>query len=206
MTLYSISKFLVKVLAKILLRLEVKGRSNIPRVGGFILASNHASFLDPIVLGVACPRRLNFMARHDLFSIPVLGAFIRRVGAFPLKRDYADIGSIKEALRRLGQAVGLVLFPEGTRASGGLAERAEPGVGFIAAKSGVPVVPAFINGTKRALAPGARFIRPTKVRVYFGKPVYVNNSGLKDNYAEFAMKIIQEIKRLNQERGNIKDD
>jgi 1-acyl-sn-glycerol-3-phosphate acyltransferase len=206
MMLYSISKFLAKALAKILLRLEVKGRSNIPRVGGFILASNHASFLDPIVLGVACPRRLNFMARHDLFNIPVFGAFIRRVGAFPLKRDYADIGSIKEALRRLGQAVGLVLFPEGSRAFGGSAEKAQPGVGFIAAKSHTPVVPAFIDGTGKAFGRGARFIRPTKVRVYFGKPVYVNNSGLKNNYAEFAMKIIQEIKRLSQERGNIKDD
>lgn len=201
MSLYAILRLLAKALIKIIFRLEVEGRGNIPGEGGFILASNHASFLDPVVLGVACPRPLSYMARHDLFSIPFLGALLWSVGAFPLRRDYADVGSIKEALRRLGQAIGLVLFPEGSRSSGGLAEKAEPGVGFIAAKSGVPVVPAFIEGTKKALGRGARFIRPAKIRVYFGKPIYADSSRLKNNYGEFAMKIIREIKLLGQEGG-----
>lgn len=201
MSLYAILRFLVKALTKIIFRLEVEGRNNIPVKGGFILASNHASYLDPIVLGVACPRKLSYMARHDLFSVPFLGALMLRAGAFPLRRDYADVGSIKEALRRLAQAAGLVLFPEGSRSLGGLAEKAEPGVGFIAAKSGVPVVPTFIEGTNKALARGARFIRPAKVRVYFGKPVNAEADRLKNNYGEFAIRIIQEIKRIRQERG-----
>ena len=81
-TLYKTTKYFALALVKIFFRLEVKGRDNIPRTGGFILASNHASYLDPIVLAAACPRVLNFMARHDLFVIPVFGAFIRAVGAF----------------------------------------------------------------------------------------------------------------------------
>ena len=84
MTLYRISRILLLLLLKIFFRLEVKGRENIPHADGFILASNHLSYLDPTVLGVACPRPLNFMARHDLFAIPIFGAFIRSVGAIPI--------------------------------------------------------------------------------------------------------------------------
>jgi len=153
------------------------------------------SYLDPVTLGVACPRKLNFMARHDLFAIPVFSSFIRSLGAFPLRRDFADIASIKEALRRLRQGWGLVLFPEGSRAFDGLERKAEPGIGFIAAKSDVPVVPAYISGTQKALPRHARFIRLTKIRVYFGKPVYPEGS---DNYEGFASRILQEIKRLGE--------
>ena len=199
--LYRISRFLVRAFAKIIFRLEVRGINVIPRTGGFILASNHASYLDPIVLGAACPRQLNFMARHDLFAIPIFGAFIRNVGAFPLRRNSADITSIKEALRRLRQAQGLVLFPEGSRSSDGLRQEAQPGIGFMAAKSQVPVVPVFINGTHRALGRYARFIRPTKIRVYFGKPIYPENIDSRNNYEDFARIIMQEINRLGEEGG-----
>jgi len=184
-------------------QLEVKGRNNIPKAAGFILASNHASYLDPIVLGVASPRKLNFMARHDLFSIPFFGSLIRNVGAFPLRRNSADIASLKEALRRLQQARGLLLFPEGSRAFGGSAQKAEPGVGFIAARSQAPVVPTFVSGSQRALGHNARFIRLAKVKVYFGKPIYLKNRELKKSYDDFARRVIQEIKRLGQEGGNI---
>lgn len=207
---------------KILFRLEVKGERNIPHAGGFILASNHASYLDPVVLACACPRKLNFMARHDLFTIPVLGALISRIGAFPLRRNFADIASIKEALRRLQKAGGLLLFPEGSRSLDGLSQDVQSGIGFMAAKSQAPVVPAFIKGSQRAFGRNARFIKPTKIRVYLGKPIYPvrpmrptekikerpnrvhpKNSNLEDNYGEFANKIMQEINRLNQMKGGI---
>jgi 1-acyl-sn-glycerol-3-phosphate acyltransferase len=198
MTLYWISRFLLILFLKFFFRLEVKGRGNIPKSGGFILASNHASYLDPAVLGAACSRHLNFMARHGLFTIPIFGAFIRHVGAFPLRRNSADIASIKEALWRLRQARGLVLFPEGRRSVEGLSQDVQPGIGFMAAKSQVPVVPAFINGTQRALGRRARFIRPTKIKVYFGKAIYHNDSGLKDDYEDFANRVMQAIRQLGE--------
>ena len=187
------------MLLKIVFRLEVKGRGNIPDTGGFILASNHVSYLDPLVLGVACSRQLSFMARHDLFGVPVLGVWLRNVGAFPLRRNFADIASIKEAIRRLRQAEGLVLFPEGSRSFQGSVQDAQPGIGFMAAKSQVPVVPAFVKGTQRALGRHARLIRPTKIRVYFGKLIYPENSGLKDSYGYFADRVMQEIRRLGHD-------
>ncbi len=234
MILYRVSRFLLIPLFRIIFRLEVKGSDNFPRAGGFILASNHVSYLDPIVLGVACPRQLNFMARHDLFTIPIFGAFIRSVGAFPLRRNSADIVSIKEALRRLRRAGGLVLFPEGRRSPKEVSQDAQPGIGFIAVKSQVPVVPAFIDGTQRALGRNARFIRPTRVRVYFGRPiypvrpvrpvrdlisngvrsmerikekskgVYSDNKSLRSNYEDFANGIMKEIDRLSQEPVSFK--
>ncbi|MFH1678346.1 MAG: lysophospholipid acyltransferase family protein [Candidatus Omnitrophota bacterium] len=197
--LYKILRFLAGVFSNFFFRLEVRGKNNIPRIGGFILASNHASYLDPIVLAVACPRRLSFMARDNLFSIPFFGALLRKIGVFPLRRDYADISSIKEAIRRLKQAGGLLVFPEGTRASESLEQKAKPGVSFIAAKSRVPLVPAFVQGSNRALRRNARFIRPAKIKVYFGSPVYPGEGGIKDNYEDFATRVMQKIKQLNQE-------
>ena len=226
MMLYKISRVLLLLLFQFFFRLEVKGKSNVPKTGGFILASNHVSYLDPLVLGVACPRPLNFLARHDLFKIPLFGAFIHAVGAFPLRRNFADVASIKEALRRLREASGLVLFPEGSRSFQGFDRNAQPGIGFIASKSQVPVVPAFIKGTQRALGRHARLIRPTKIRVYFGKrlypvrpmcsagrirdrsnEVYTENSNRKDSYGYFADKVMHEIRRLsNGNKGGQEND
>ncbi len=197
---YNITKFLATFFVKILFRLEVKGRENVPRSGGFILASNHVSYLDPVVLAVACPRKLNFMARHDLFIKPIFGSFIHSVGAFPLKRNSADIASIKEALRRLRQGKGLLLFPEGTRSSGKLKKDAQAGVGFLAVKSKVPVVPVFVKGTERALGKHAKLIRPTKISVYFGKPIYPENGISNSNYPDFTDNVMQQINLLGQKK------
>jgi 1-acyl-sn-glycerol-3-phosphate acyltransferase len=193
--------FSALILCKILFRLQAKGRENIPSSGGFIIAANHTSFLDPVVLAVSCPRRLNFMARHDLFTIPLFGAFIRSVRAFPVRRDAADIAGLKEALNRLKKAGGLLVFPEGGRTEGEMSMRAESGIGFIAAKSRVPVVPAFIEGAAKALGRHARFIRPAKIRVYFGKPVYYNDAELKGSYEQFAVRVMQEIRRISENKG-----
>lgn len=187
-------KLLAIILAKILFRLEVRGKENVPGKGGFILASNHASYLDPVILGVACPRQLNFMARDDLFNIPLFGRLIRSVGAFPLKRYSADISGMKEALRRLSQGWGLVVFPEGSRAFDGLFNKVQPGIGFLAIKSKVVLIPAFIEGTHRALRRGSRFIRPAKIKVHFGQQIKIESSRV--NYQDIAQKVTQEIKRI----------
>lgn len=197
--LYSITRFLALILTKILFRLEIKGRENIPKVGGFILASNHSSYLDPVVLAVGCSRRLNSIARHDLFTLPIFGSFIRRLNAFPVRRDTADISGIKEAIHRLKQAEGLLLFPEGGRSLGGLVKKVESGIGLIALKSKVPIVPAFVKGADRALGRNARFIRPTKIKVFFGKPIYPDDYVIAGDYKDFANRIMYEINRLSIE-------
>jgi 1-acyl-sn-glycerol-3-phosphate acyltransferase len=124
----------------------VFGKKHIPKVGGFILASNHVSYLDPIALGVSSPRKLNYMARHDLFFNHWFSWLLSSVGSFPVKRDSADTSAIKEAMRRLTNGEPLVLFPEGSRRFNGKSSEPQPGIGFLASKLNIPVIPAFIKG------------------------------------------------------------
>lgn len=192
--LYTLICATCALFCKVIFRLKVYGKKYIPPKGGFILASNHVSYLDPIVVGVASPRKLNFMARHDLFSIPLLGKLISNLGAFPVKRGTADVSAIREAIRRLRNGNALVLFPEGRRIGAINAdEEPEAGIGFLAAKLGVPVIPAFVKGTQEAMPVGAKFIYPKKVSVTFGEGIYVNK-GL--SYQEIARVIMERIRQL----------
>jgi 1-acyl-sn-glycerol-3-phosphate acyltransferase len=193
--LYSIVKNLLVVpIFKILFRLKVKGAENIPKHGGFILASNHVSFLDPLALGAASGRNFNFMARHDLFSVPLFGKLIAAVNAFPVKRDSADKTALKEAMRRVKSGGALALFPQGSRQSSGSAlEQPQPGIGFLAAKLAVPVIPAFISGTEKALPRHAKFIRLTPISVSFGKQISIEG---RMPYEDIAMRIMDDIRHL----------
>jgi 1-acyl-sn-glycerol-3-phosphate acyltransferase len=191
--LYKFGRFICWVYCGFFIRLKVSGKENIPKKGGFILASNHISYLDPLVLGFACPRNLNFMAKEELFKNPLFGRAIRSVGAFPVKRKTADMSAIKEAVRRLRSGKGLVLFPEGGRGDGLELQKPEAGVGFIAAKSQVPVIPAFIKGTEQALPKGSKSMRHAQVSVIFGKQVSVER---KMPYQDAAQLIMDNIRHL----------
>ena len=160
------------------------------------MVSNHVSFLDPVILGVASPRKLNYMARDTLFRNPLFGGLLRSVGCFPLKRGSADRAALKQALKRLGEAKGLVLFPEGRRITRGN-ESVEPlaGVGFLAVKSKMPIIPAYLKGTSKAMPRGARFILPYKVSVYFGKSFSVDS---QMPYEDIARLVMQKIRQLEQ--------
>ena len=182
------------LILKIFFGLKVNGNANIPKKGGFILASNHASYLDPIVLGGACWRKLSFMARHDLFKNYFSSLLLSSLRVFPVKRNSADLGAIKEAIKRLKSGGALVLFPEGRRREkNGKDAPPQPGIGFLAAKLGVPIIPAFIKGTKEAMPKGARFIIPKKISVSFSKKIYIER-GLP--YEKIAQMVMDSIRRL----------
>lgn len=191
---YSIVRLVSVIVSKIAFGLEVHGKENIPKKEGFILASNHASFLDPVILGAACPRRLNFMARDDLFTSRWFGGFISCLNAFPVKRNNADIGALKEAIRRVKAGGALVLFPEGSRSSGDGLLEPQPGIGFIAAKLNAPVVPAFIRGSGEAWPRGAKAIQPKKISVYFGKQISIER---RMPYQDIAQQIMKSIRHLS---------
>lgn len=159
------------------------------------MACNHVSYLDPIVFGCACPRFLSFMARDTLFKGRYFGWLLMRVRAFPLRRNAADFGAMKEALRRLRQGEGLLLFPEGTRTVGGKLGRGQAGVGFLARKSGVPVVPAFVRGTDIALSKADKKLRRASITVWFGEPLAISAaSGESDE--EFAGRVMDRVMGL----------
>lgn len=193
--IHYISRFIFFVTAKLLFGVRIYGRENIPKKGGFILASNHASYLDPPIVGSSCPRVLKYMARHDLFNNRLLAWWLNAVGCFPVKRDSADLSALKQAMRYVRDGYGLILFPEGTRAEEGEILRAQPGVGFLVDKLNVPVIPAFIKGSQGALPKGAKRIHLCKISVYFGKQICIERG---KNYQEVADQILENIRALGK--------
>lgn len=188
--LYHIFRLASVLLCKFLFGIEVSGRKNIPGKGGFVLASNHRSFLDPVILGVVCPRKLNFMAKEELFHNPFFGWLLYQLGAFPIKRNRADISALKQALKRVNSGKALVVFPEGSRNH----SQPQAGIGFLASKINAPVIPVFIRGTQEALPRGAMSIRRTRISVYFGKQIFVERSL---SYQEIAQRIMEDIRHLS---------
>ncbi|TRZ96177.1 1-acyl-sn-glycerol-3-phosphate acyltransferase [bacterium] len=191
---HDISRFIAFILIKILFRLKVKGIENIPKKGAFILASNHVSYLDPPVVGVSCPRRLSYMARDTLFLQPLFAWWLRKVGVFPVKRNSADISAFKESLRRLAQGGGLLIFPEGTRQKNGVLGSAEPGVGFLVAKTNLPVIPVFVKGTEKILPKDAKRLNLSNITVCFGEQIPLER---RMPYQDIALLIMNSIRHLS---------
>lgn len=171
---------------------RVYGRENVPARGGFILAANHESNIDPILVPVVCPRQIRFMAKESLFKNPILGAIIRFGGGFPVRRGMADRRAIKEFLDALDAGWPVIMFPQGTR--GGMAVQA--GVGFLAVKSGKPVVPVYIEGTDKVLPKGVRFPKRSPVKVIFGKPFTLPSNTPHAQAAETIMSAIFALKTV----------
>lgn len=152
-------------------RVRVIGRENVPTSGGAILAGNHVSYMDPVLLWEFSPRgRPHFMAKSELFK-GLIGWMLTEFYSFPVVRGSADRTAIATATKLLedGELVGI--FPEGTRSSDGEAGEAHGGVSFIAMRAGVPVIPVAFVGTDKVLPRGQKFIRPARVTIKFGTPI-----------------------------------
>jgi 1-acyl-sn-glycerol-3-phosphate acyltransferase len=165
---------LVRLVATLLLCVQggvrATGRRHVPATGAALLVSNHLSHLDAFVLGLTVPRPLNYMARSSLF-VPPLGALIRSVGGFAIRREGIGAEGLKETLRRLRAGGIVLLFPEGTRSRDGELGPLKPGIAALAARTRVPVVPAALAGTFEAWPRARRFPRPHPIRVHFGPPI-----------------------------------
>jgi 1-acyl-sn-glycerol-3-phosphate acyltransferase len=181
---------------KIFNRLEVIGSEYVPKTGGVIIAANHTSYLDPLVIGAALKRRATYMAREGLFKIPLVGTFVGSF-SFPVRRGKPQPSSIKEAVKRLNKGELIVMFPEGGRSAEGNILDAKRGVGMIATMSKVPIVPALIRGTEKSLPVGARVVKPAKIKVIFGKPIEINREEPDKQFQErICRDIMEEIRRL----------
>lgn len=166
--IYGLTKFLCWLFFRIGFSLKVTGHAHVPKQGAFILASNHVSFLDPVVVGTACPRRLVFMARNTLFKHMLLRWWLNGVGAIALNRDESDVSAVRAAVGALRKGLPVALFPEGTRQESGKLGRAKRGVGMLAKLAKVPVVPMYVHGTYEALPRGAKGLRLAKIQVALG--------------------------------------
>jgi 1-acyl-sn-glycerol-3-phosphate acyltransferase len=197
---YQLIRAVLYVFFKVFNRLEVIGSENIPRNGGAIVAANHVSYLDPPVLGVALKRRPTYIAKEGLFRIPFIGTVVRGC-CFPMKRDKPQPSVIKEAVSRLKKGGVLVLFPEGSRSTDGDFLDAKRGVAMIAAMSVVPVVPALIEGTDKALPVGTKLIKPAKIKVVFGNPLTIGEKETdKVSQERISKEIMERIRNLKSNK------
>lgn len=162
--LFRLVRFLIKCFMYLVFRLRVHGRENFPKEGAVIVSLNHRSYWDVPLVGSVLPRRLTFMAKKELFDVPVLGAIIKWADAFPVSRGKSDLGAIRAALAALRAEKAMAIFPEGRRVKPGESHTAKAGVALIAEKTGAPILPIAISGRYRLWA---------KVDIYIGEPIYV---------------------------------
>jgi 1-acyl-sn-glycerol-3-phosphate acyltransferase len=179
MTPYDFAKWFLRGTTGPLLAPKVIGVEHVPMNGGLVVAANHRSYLDPPLLGTWFPRPIHYMAKQELWKIPLLGPLISSVNAFPVNRDAADIGSIKRALRILRDGGVVGIFPEGTRNVSGEAE-VKSGAVVLASSAHCPVVPVGLVRTDLAI----RRLRGAHVEVRIGAPMLFQGSARKATKAE----------------------
>lgn len=168
---YLATRFLYRIYFRRRHRWRVEGAENVPADGGVLLFSNHASYLDPPLIGSALERPIRAMAKVELFRWPLFSWWITHLGAFPIRRGGADREAIRDALAILAHGEALLIFPEGTRTPDGNLLPFQAGAGMIALRAGVPVIPVRIRGSFEAWGKGRRWIRPAPISVRFGPPI-----------------------------------
>jgi 1-acyl-sn-glycerol-3-phosphate acyltransferase len=178
----------------------------VPQTGAVILASNHASFIDPPLVGSALHRPINYLARESLFRFPGIGALLRSWNSVPVDRDGGGAAGLKAILARLLAGGGIILFPEGTRTRDGRLQPARSGIGLVVVKSDAPVVPVRVFGTFEAFGRNHKFPRPHRIAVKFGEPMRFEKlraeaknctkARLKEIYREIADEIMAAIAAL----------
>jgi len=203
---YRIGWLFFRTLYTVYFRWRVFNAERVPVTGGVILAANHASFIDPPLVGSALYRPINYMARESLFRYPGVGALLRSWNAVPVNRDGGGAAGLKAILDRLLAGGGIILFPEGTRTLDGKLQPARSGVGLTVIKSVAPVVPVRVFGSFEAYGRHMKIPRPRRVVVKFGKPMdfaalraeakTCDKARLKAIYQQVADEIMREIGRL----------
>ena len=218
--LYAVLKPFAVALMRLFFRLEAVNPAAVPATGPVLLVSNHVSVLDPPLIGGAAPRPLSFMAKEELFRIPLFGRLIRALNARPVRRDGSDMRALKAALALLAEGRAILVFPEGTRGEeGGPLREGKPGVGMLAVLSGAPVVPVFVSGSGAALPRGRALPRPAKVRVAFGPALSFKkegkreaggeakrpgDDGRKEAYREAAQEMMRAIAQLRDQQVRVR--
>lgn len=172
--LYYLTLYIVMIYFNLYHRLTVTGKEKIPRNRAVIVASNHASYLDPPVVGYAFyPGHLKFVAWEKLFRVPVFGTYLRAMGSVPVSPDNKNSSAalLRMVMGFLEQGFSVFICPEGHRTEDGTLQPLEGGVAIMSLKTGAPVIPTWVGGTFRALAPHMKFPRPRKLYVVFGDPI-----------------------------------
>lgn len=194
MDFYKIAKNSASFILRIVFRINIKGKDKIPENGKLIICSNHISILDPVMLAIAIPRPIVFMAKKELFENKILNKLFSNLGAFPVDRDESDLSAMRNSLKTLKMDKVLGIFPEGTRVKEFNLETVKAGIGLIAVKSKSPVLPVYIDSKYNIFG---------KVNIRIGETIYLDEFygkklGNEDykNISKDIMKSIYELKSI----------
>jgi 1-acyl-sn-glycerol-3-phosphate acyltransferase len=192
---YTASRALCRLLVRAIFGFRAVDAEHVPTAGPVIVACNHVSYLDPVVLGIGFLRPVTYLAKKELFAIPVLGPIIKGLGVYPLDREAGGVAAVRAALRALKDGRCIGIFPEGTRNFSGEVQ-GKGGAALLASLSGAPVVPAAISGTLRA--------RPFhQIRVVYGEPMYIERKRKADgdDLEKWTEEIMRRIRALEESIG-----
>ena len=190
---YGLAQWVTRCILKILFRIRVEGIENVPRKGGVVIASNHASLIDPPSLGCTIPREVSYFAKKELFKVPFVGWFISYANSIPVDREGYSSQALKDMIRRLEDGWAVIVFPEGTRTKTGEFGEPRSGAGMAAAIAGVPVVPCWIEGSFHV-----RFFRSRVTLHYLPpfRPEEIPAPTRKEHYLLVSRRIMSDIIRL----------
>jgi 1-acyl-sn-glycerol-3-phosphate acyltransferase len=199
---YSISKFLLRLILTAIFGFRVDGRRYEPATGPVIVVSNHLSDLDPLVVGTALRRRVGFMAKHELFQVPGVRWWVTACGAFPVRRGAPDRQALRTALGLLQRGGVLVMFPEGTRGEDRTLREPEPGAALLARRTGATLLPVAVLGTDVVLPRDAHRPRLGRITVRIGPPISItartdeHGPGGREELEAIGRRYMTEISRL----------
>ncbi|VXB34244.1 1-acyl-sn-glycerol-3-phosphate acyltransferase [Citricoccus sp. K5] len=176
----------IRALVKVTCRPTITGLENVPESGGFIVASNHLSFFDSVILQAVMPRMVHFFAKAEYFTQPgirgtVMKGFFDSVGSIPVERGEmaASVAALELLVDHVEAGSGVGIYPEGTRSRDGRLYKGRTGVGWLALATGVPVVPVGLRGTDRLQPPGSNRFTPHRFSLTVGQPLQFEHLGTK---------------------------
>lgn len=203
MTLYKFFRFIFNILIRIFWPVKVKGENIYDYNPPFILAANHVSYMDPVILAITVPRPISFIAKKEVFEIPILSCIFKRIGVIPVDRKSINQTAVRKSLNILNEGNILGIFPEGTRSSSGELLDLNIGMIKIALQTNVPIIPVGLYGTHEIYPPQTKFpalFKKQTICTYFGKPIFLDTDKKKDiGYSGDALlKIKNEITKLTE--------
>jgi 1-acyl-sn-glycerol-3-phosphate acyltransferase len=199
--LWKFLQLITRIWTSFMFDLKTYGTRNVPRTGGVLLVSNHQSYLDPPLIAVHLLRPVSFMARSTLFENPLFSRLITELQAYPVRRGEADIGAIKETIRRLNAGNAVNVYPEGSRTETGEIGPIEKGIALIVRKANVPVVPVAIDGSFQAWPKGDKLFHSHPIRIIYGKPMHLHDLKADEIVAQIDAALRDLLNRLRA--GNV---
>jgi 1-acyl-sn-glycerol-3-phosphate acyltransferase len=169
---YKFCRVLLFIPVRLMWRPTISGRENLPQTTAYILAPVHRSYVDTLLTGYVTTRRLRYMAKSAVFAKPWAAKLFGSLGGFPVRRGTPDRDALKVCEQALAGGEPVVLFPEGTRCSGPVLGPLQGGPAFLALRANVPIVPVGIGGSERSMPIGAKWVRPARIGIVVGKPIW----------------------------------